>query len=142
MKVGSTAGDAAGYQRAGLSVLTVFFMCCVVFSGTLFAQETTQTETPATTEPDSAEESTQVDVKAELEAILKKNARCLRCHNRDKSKTLEDGESMSIQVHREDYLASAHGEVSCVSCHTDIGNKKHHKIFTNREVIDEISTQV
>lgn len=137
MKVEGTAGEPAGYQRAGLSVLTVFIVCCVFFSGTLFAQETTQTETPAAAESDPAEENTEVDVNAELELLLKQNAKCLRCHNRDKSKELADGESMSIQVHREDYLASAHGEVSCVSCHTAIGDRKHPSKSTNISITSQ-----
>lgn len=140
MKVGSTTDDSPGNKRAELSVLTIFLICCMVFSGVLYAQETSEAEIPAAQENaepaviDDAKavaEDAGVDVKARLEEILKKNAKCLRCHNRDKTKLLEDGESMSIQVHREDYLASAHGEVSCVSCHRAIGNKKHPSKKTN-----------
>jgi len=118
----------------------------MVFSGTLFAQETAETQTPATTEnvepvvnevAKAVAEDAQVDVTSRLEEILKKNAKCLRCHNRDKSKLLEDGESMSIQVHREDYLSSAHGEVSCVSCHRAIGNRKHPSKSTNISISSE-----
>jgi len=151
MKVGSTAGDSAGNKQAELSVLTMFFICCMVFSGVLYAQETTEPENPATEIPAAEEkiepaviedakavaEDAQVDVKSRLEEILKKNAKCLRCHNRDKSKLLEDGESMSIQVHREEYLNSAHGEISCVSCHRAIGNRKHPSKSTNISISSE-----
>ena len=151
MKVGSTTGDSAGNKRAEWSVLTMFFICCMVFSGVLYAQETAETKPPATeiaaaqenTEPavkedaKTAKEDASVDVKSRLEETLKKNAKCLRCHNRDKTKLLEDGESMSIQVHREEYLGSVHGEVSCVSCHRAIGNRKHPSKSTNISISSE-----
>ena len=60
-----------------------------------------------------------------LEETFKKNNKCLRCHKRDKTKLLEDGEEMSLQVHKDDYLSSAHGEVRCTSCHRAIGKRKH-----------------
>jgi len=151
MKVGSTTGDSAGNDRAELSVLTMLFICCMLFSGVLYAQETAETEIPATEIPAAeknaepaviedaraATEDSQVDVTSRLEEILKNNTKCLRCHNRDKSKLLEDGESMSIQVHREEYLSSAHGEVSCVSCHEAIGNRKHPSKSTNITINSE-----
>jgi hypothetical protein len=106
----------------------------MVFSGFLYAQETAKTVKQKTM---AVTKDAQVDVTSELEEILKKNAKCLRCHNRDKAKLLEDGDSMSIQVHRENYLQSAHGEVSCVSCHQAIGNRKHPSKSTNITISSE-----
>ena len=69
MKVGSIAGDSAGYNRAGFSALTVFFLCCMAFSGATLAQEAAKTETPAaTTESDSAVKEVSKSVEEESDA--------------------------------------------------------------------------
>lgn len=115
---------SARSTRIELSALLISFLFCMVFSGVLFAQTATQPE-PA------AIEQAPIDVTTELEAILKKNKRCLKCHSRDKLKILEDGQSMSLQVHRQEYASSAHGETACVSCHEAIGNRKHPSRSTN-----------
>ena len=143
----STSGDT----RTVLPFLTAFIIGCLMFSGVLFAlpaDETPPTETPATETPateapvveaavveqaveSEAEESAEDKAALRLEGILKKNKKCLNCHKREKSKLLEDGKEMSLQVHRDEYLASAHGEVSCVSCHRAIGKRKHPSKSTN-----------
>lgn len=51
MKVGSAIGGSAGNKLAELPVLTVLFICCMIFSGVLFAQETPETEQAATEVP-------------------------------------------------------------------------------------------
>ena len=144
MKVGTTVGGSAGNRRAELPVLTVFFICCMIFSGVLYAQEIPETETPATEAPateapvESAVIEDPPDAAAlKLEETLKKNNKCLRCHKRDKTKLLEDGEEMSLQVHKDDYLSSAHGEVSCTSCHRAIGKRKHPSKKTNITIQSE-----
>ena len=148
MKVGTTVSGSAGNRRAELPVLTVLFICCMVFSGVLYAQETPATEVAATETP--AEEVTTAEAPTveteavpavkkdpgeaaalKLEETLKKNNKCLKCHKRDKSKLLEDGEEMSLQVHQDDYLSSAHGEGRCTSCHRAIGKRKHPSKKTN-----------
>jgi hypothetical protein len=106
----------------------VLFLCCLFFSGMSFAQ--TEAEAEASAEPAVIEQAP-VDVGAELEAILKKNKKCLNCHKRERVKTLEDGAELSLQVHREDYTGSAHGEIACVGCHEAIGNRKHPSKKTN-----------
>ena len=133
MKVGSAVGGSAGNRRAELPVLTVFFICCMIFSGVLFAQEVPTTEVPAVevSAESVVSEDPQDAAALKLEETLKKNNKCLRCHKRDKTKLLEDGEEMSLQVHKDDYLSSAHGEVSCTSCHRAIGNRKHPSKKTN-----------
>ena len=114
MKVGSTVGGSAGNRRAELPVLTVFFICCMIFSGVLYAQETPETKQAATEVPTTevpaaevsaesvASEDSQDSAALKLEETLKKNNKCLRCHKRDKTKLLEDGEEMSLQVHKEE----------------------------------------
>ena len=151
-----------GGMGAVSSVLTVFIVCGMLFSGNLIAL---QTEEPPVAEPlaagapadetvvadqdAEAEAETEAKAKAKaneevkdpvalkLEETLKKNSKCLRCHKRDRTKLLEDGSEMSLQVHKDDYLASAHGEVSCTSCHRAIGNRKHPSKSTNISIESE-----
>ena len=140
-----------GNNRAILPVLAVLAVCSIIFGGVQLAvsaqvatanesaaQETTVAEkTTLTTDAVVIGEETAIDVKSELEKILKKNSKCLRCHGREKTKLLEDGQEMSLQVHKEDYLDSAHGEVSCTSCHTGIGSRKHPSKKTNISISSE-----
>jgi len=66
-----------------------------------------------------------------LRQPLKKNKKCLGCHSKDKTKLLEDGERMALQIHREDFTGSAHGKIECGSCHQAIANRKHPSKKTN-----------
>ena len=52
-----------------------------------------------------------------------KDTKCLKCHSRDKTKTLEDGEEMSLQVPLSEYASAAHSKEGCTSCHKVIANK-------------------
>lgn len=118
-----------------LSALIVFFTLCVVLGNVSFAQE-------ATTESKAIEDATEtgsapVDVETELEVILKANNKCLRCHTRDRTKTLEDGTELSLQIPREHFLGSAHGEVACTSCHEAIGNRRHPSSKTNTTIASQ-----
>jgi len=124
--VRNAVGGSVRNSCAELSVLVIFFTCCMIFSGVLHAVPATGPSAA----PVAGNDAT-VDIAAELEAILKKNKKCLKCHSRDKFKTLESGEQMSLQVHREDFTGSAHGEIACVSCHEAIGNRKHPSKKTN-----------
>jgi len=144
--------STSGGQRIVLPVLTVFIVCCMFFSGVLYAlpeDEVSATGAAATditsagatvtvqgTEPVDGED-TAIDVKLRLEETLKKNKKCLMCHNREKTKLLEDGTEMTLQVPRDAYLGSAHGEVECVSCHSAIGNRKHPSKSTNITITRE-----
>mgnify|MGYP001829268232 CR=1 FL=1 len=127
-------GNADGFNRPVLSALIIFCTCCMVFSGVSFAQETPESgPQPATAEgaqeaaaQPAASESAPVDVDTELELILKSNNRCLRCHTRDRTKELEDGTELSLKIHREDFMSSAHGEVACTSCHVTIESRGRH----------------
>ena len=153
MVVRSTSGDS----RTVLPALTVFFLCCMVFSGTLFAIP--EEEALATGEAEAevlvadqveevvteevvTEEVVAEEVVADKAALmreekLKANEKCLKCHKREKTKLLEDGKEMTLQVHPDAYLSSAHGEVSCTSCHTAIGKRKHPSKSTNITVSSE-----
>jgi len=139
MKVGSAVGGSAGNRRAELPVLTVFLICCMGFSSVLYAQEVPTTEVAAAevSAESVVSEDPQDAAALKLEETLKKNNKCLRCHKRDKTKLLEDGAEMTLQVHKDDYLSSAHGEVSCTSCHRAIGNRKHPSKKTNVAIQSE-----
>ena len=149
--------STSGGTGAVLPVLTVFICCCMLFSGGLFALqegESPATESPVTESPvteappadtvttkqgpvSAVEEQVKDPAALKLEETLKKNSKCLRCHKRERTKLLEDGSEMSLQVHKDGYLASAHGEVSCVSCHRAIGNRKHPSKSTNITITSE-----
>jgi len=64
-------------------------------------------------------------------AARKANKKCLACHSRPRFKALEDGEKLPLEVAAEDYNHSAHGGISCVSCHTAIANIRHPSKSTN-----------
>lgn len=149
MKVGSTLSDPAGRRLTRSPALLVFLLSCILFSSLSYAQGTpeadatsadatvAETSSPAVVEA-ANETSTDSDVSepvvtqtpeekaaARLADTLKKNKRCLNCHKRERTKLLEDGTELPLQIHREDYLASAHSEVKCTSCHRAIGKRKH-----------------
>jgi len=112
----------------------------MIFSGGLYAAAETETSAEPVAKPaaiPAVKEEAPKDVMSELDELLKKNNKCLRCHSRDKFKTLEDGEELSLQVHKEDYISSAHGEVACVSCHEAIGNRKHPSKKTNISIASQ-----
>ncbi len=136
MMARTAVGNPALSTRVVLPALIV--ICCMIFSGVLYAQPQADVETEpavkkaqdAIAQPAAVEQAAEA-VDAELEAILKKNTRCLRCHTKDKSKTLENGEELSLKIHGDDYTSSAHGEIACVSCHEAIGNRRHPSKKTN-----------
>ncbi len=132
------AGVTGVKTRTVLSALTVFFTFCVVFSSLAFAQEAEQA-TPESTAIEGADttESASSEGETDVEAIQKANGRCLRCHTRERTKTLEDGTELSIQIHREDFMGSAHGEVACTSCHEAIGNRRHPSSKTNTTIASQ-----
>ena len=159
--------NTSGAMRAVLPVLAFCIISCLMFSGVTFAlaaeeptatapsaTEPTATE-PAATEPAATEASATETAAAGQDAVsaagednadgpasraeetLKQNNKCLKCHNKERSKLLEDGKEMSLQVHSEAYFASAHGEVSCISCHRAIGKRKHPSKSTNISITTE-----
>ena len=124
--VRKTVSESAEYIPAEVHGRTILLICCMIFSSVLYALPSEELSAkPADIENAAA------DVGLELEAILKKNTKCLRCHSKDKTKLLEDGEQMSLQIHPGDFTGSAHGEIGCVSCHEAIGNRKHPSKRTN-----------
>jgi hypothetical protein len=67
------------------------------------------------------------DLSAELVAKpgAEKDTKCLKCHSKNKTKSLADGGEMSLFVPLSEYTSSAHSKEGCVSCHKLIANKKH-----------------
>jgi hypothetical protein len=147
-----------GSALAALPVFIIFISFCALpgsFSYAAQAEEDVATAEaapggePATDEQSAANEGEQPAAAANegeaakdaaaarLEEIQKQNKKCLMCHNREKTKLLEDGKEMSLQVPKEPYLASAHGAISCVSCHKAIGKIKHPSKDTNISIASE-----
>jgi len=60
-----------------------------------------------------------------LKPGAEKDTKCLKCHSKNKTKSLADGEEMSLFVPLSEYTSSAHNKEGCVSCHKVIANKKH-----------------
>jgi hypothetical protein len=60
-----------------------------------------------------------------FEAPSELDIKCMKCHSKDKTKSLEDGAEMSLNVPSTEYTSSAHSKEGCVSCHKVIANKKH-----------------
>ena len=56
---------------------------------------------------------------------VKSDIKCLKCHSKNRKKTLEDGEVMSLHVPKAEYANSVHGEIGCTACHQEIANNKH-----------------
>jgi hypothetical protein len=135
----------------------ILVISCIVFSGFLYASPPEDpapiTQAPATgtavSETSAAEETAATEMPpavtadapdeamSRLEEIQKNNEKCLKCHKREKTKLLEDGKEMTLHVPSEPYFASAHGEISCVSCHRSIGKRKHPSSSTNISIPNE-----
>lgn len=94
---------------SGLAVLVVLLFIC------------TPPVMATTTSLQSADLSAEQVAKPDAE----RDAKCLKCHSKDKTKSLGDGEEMSLFVPLSDYTSSAHSKEGCVSCHKVIANKKH-----------------
>jgi len=52
--------------------------------------------------------------------IRTSDAECLKCHGRPDITKTEDDQAISLTVHKEDIQNSAHKNIPCVKCHTDI----------------------
>ncbi len=152
-----------GNTRAVLPGFIILLTFCMVFSGALYAsqaEESPQTAKAVVTDEPVAEEPAAEAQEADtgvaetvpgtadnavvkdpatlrIEKIQSGNEKCLKCHKREKTKLLEDGTDMSLQIPREPYLASAHGVISCVSCHSAIGKIKHPSKSTNISIPSE-----
>ncbi len=131
MKPRITEGDPARNAPIVMPAVLIMILSVVIFSGILLADPVEVADDQVAVTAPAETEKTPVDATAELEAIQKQNNKCLRCHSRDKVKTLEDGQSLSLQIHAEEYGDSAHADVACVSCHEAIGNRKHPSASTN-----------
>jgi len=55
---------------------------------------------------------------------------CQTCHDSDdiKAKVTQAGESLSMRISTQAFLASMHNETSCTDCHEDVDGKDHGKV--------------
>jgi predicted CXXCH cytochrome family protein len=61
--------------------------------------------------------------------LAKAEKDCLACHDKEGvTKTLQNGESLSMRISTKDYIASMHAENSCEDCHADLDAKTHGKV--------------
>ncbi len=119
-----------GGSPVNIPVVVSALVFCMLFSTILYPSPVAEISAEPVTTQDSPADIP-VDVGADHLAILKKNTKCLKCHKKKKFKQLESGEQLSLQVSREDFIGSAHGEIGCTSCHEAIGNRKHPSKKTN-----------
>ncbi len=126
MTASTRVSGAMGNTRPVLPSLIIFLIFCAIFNDRLYAQPVADPAAEL-----AITKNTPADLGTQLEANLKQNNKCLKCHSREKIKTLESGEELSLQVHRDDFTSSAHGEIACVSCHEAIGSRRHPSKKTN-----------
>lgn len=58
-------------------------------------------------------------------ASVDADAKCLKCHSKKLKKTLEDGETLFLQVNGEKFADSVHRVIGCTGCHRDVAKGKH-----------------
>jgi hypothetical protein len=75
--------------------------------------------------PAAANITSEPGAKSQSAKSVKSDTRCLRCHSKNREKTLEDGDVLSLHVAKAEYANSVHGEIGCTSCHEALANKKH-----------------
>lgn len=69
------------------------------------------------------------DARAEGDGLSKEDQACLKCHDKEgETKTLGNGEKLSLHISTTAYLASMHKDTSCEDCHSDIDAKTHGKV--------------
>jgi len=67
---------------------------------------------------------------AEAAELGSEDKACQSCHDSDaiKAKITEAGESLSMRISTQAFLASMHNETSCTDCHEDADGKDHGKV--------------
>jgi hypothetical protein len=69
------------------------------------------------------------------------NGTCLNCHSKPgMTKTLADGETFSLTVDESHYAGSAHHEIACSECHTEVTTFPHPEIRV--QTLREFSMQM
>ena len=53
------------------------------------------------------------------------DTKCLVCHAMKLTKSLDNGDQLSLQVSVADFTESVHSSFGCTSCHQDIANRQH-----------------
>lgn len=79
------------------------------------------------------------------EDLLQKSARinegCLRCHGAQGLKTKFDGKPVSLHVDESKYLASMHGTMPCIYCHTNIKDFPHTGALTGKALTAQVNSE-
>jgi len=69
------------------------------------------------------------------EIASNRDTKCLACHSMNLTKSLGDGERLSLHVPAADFTESVHANFGCTSCHQEVGNRDHPKtkvVINNR----------
>lgn len=79
------------------------------------------------------------------EDLLQKSARinegCLRCHGAQGLKAKFDGKTVSLHVDESKYLASMHGTMPCIYCHTNIKDYPHTDALTGKALVAQVNSE-
>ena len=57
--------------------------------------------------------------------LAKADKKCLKCHSKNRRKTMEDGQKLLLHVAQSELAGSAHNMIACTGCHVEIANNKH-----------------
>jgi len=80
------------------------------------------------------------DARAEGDSLSKEDQACLKCHDKEgETKTLGNGEKLSLHISTQAYLASMHKDTSCEDCHSDIDGKTHGKVKSSLQSRRELA---
>ncbi|MBI9068764.1 MAG: hypothetical protein JEZ09_15825 [Salinivirgaceae bacterium] len=50
---------------------------------------------------------------------------CLKCHSKDATHKMVDGEKVSLKTNPQDFLNTPHANIKCVKCHSDVTTNNH-----------------
>ena len=80
------------------------------------------------------------DARAEGDGLSKEDQACLKCHDKEgETKTLGNGEQLSLHISTKAYVASMHKDTSCEDCHADVDGKTHGKVKSSLQSRRELA---
>jgi hypothetical protein len=72
--------------------------------------------------------------------LSKEDQACLKCHDKEgETKTLGNGEKLSLHISTKAYVESMHKDTSCEDCHSDIDGKTHGKVKSSLQSRRELA---
>jgi len=113
MTIRTTIGGTTSNRRGAISASAALLVTLVILGAALLVS------------PAAASIASEQDVNGQSAKSIKSDTKCLRCHSKNREKTLEDGNVLSLHVAKAEYADSVHGAIGCTSCHQALVGKKH-----------------